>query len=73
MEFAEITLWLDTMAKGLDAPWFGLRLRRGNSLIGARRAVYREDEVTSKEWLRTPPTDVPLEDLTHRILSLIHI
>lgn len=67
VEFAEITLWLDTMAKGLDAPWFGLRLRRGNSLIGARRAVYREDEVTSKEWLRTPPTDVPLEDLTHRI------
>ncbi|MSS46577.1 class I SAM-dependent DNA methyltransferase [Cutibacterium sp. WCA-380-WT-3A] len=67
VEFAEITLWLDTMAKGLDAPWFGLRLRRGNSLIGARRAVYRKDEVTSKEWLRTPPTDVPLDDLNHRI------
>ena len=27
-------------SKGLSAPWFGLHLRRGNSLIGARRAVY---------------------------------
>ena len=41
VELAEISLWLDTMVAGLAAPWFGLRLRRGNSLIGARRAVYR--------------------------------
>ena len=40
VELAEISLWLDTMVSGLQAPWFGLRLRRGNSLIGARRAVY---------------------------------
>lgn len=54
MEFAEITLWLDTMASGLDAPWFGLHLRRGNSLIGARHAVYTRDQLTSKAWLTTP-------------------
>ena len=41
VELAEISLWLDTMVEGLQAPWFGLHLRRGNSLIGARRAVYR--------------------------------
>ncbi len=40
VELAEISLWLDTMVDGLKAPWFGLRLRRGNSLIGARRAIY---------------------------------
>ena len=54
VEFAEITLWLDTMASGLDAPWFGLHLRRGNSLIGARHAVYTRDQLTSKAWLTTP-------------------
>ena len=43
VELAEISLWLDTMHPGLRAPWFGLHLRRGNSLIGARReAVHRQ-------------------------------
>ncbi|QCV96222.1 class I SAM-dependent DNA methyltransferase [Acidipropionibacterium acidipropionici] len=63
VEFAEITLWLSSMAKGLQAPWFGLHLRRGNSLIGARRAVYRRDQIMSKSWLTTPPTDVALTDI----------
>ncbi|MEA3410389.1 MAG: hypothetical protein U9R74_02495, partial [Pseudomonadota bacterium] len=27
-------------------PWFGLRLRSGNSLIGARRAVWTEEQLT---------------------------
>lgn len=67
VEFAEITLWLDTMSRGLQAPWFGLRLRRGNSLIGARRAVYSPGDVTSKSWLKQPPSDVPLTDLAERI------
>ncbi|WP_208009828.1 Eco57I restriction-modification methylase domain-containing protein [Nesterenkonia sphaerica] len=40
VELAEVSLWLDTMNAGLQAPWFGLRLKRGNSLVGARRAVY---------------------------------
>jgi len=35
VELAEVSLWLDTMVEGLLAPWFGLRLRRGNSLGGA--------------------------------------
>ncbi|WP_425451448.1 class I SAM-dependent DNA methyltransferase [Acidipropionibacterium virtanenii] len=63
VEFAEITLWLSSMAKGLQAPWFGLHLRRGNSLIGARRAVYRRDQIMSKSWLTMPPTDVALTDI----------
>jgi hypothetical protein len=48
------------MVSGLQAPWFGLRLRRGNSLIGARRAVYTRAQVNDKSWLKETPTDVPL-------------
>ncbi|AZZ43417.1 restriction endonuclease [Acidipropionibacterium jensenii] len=67
VEFAEITLWLSSMAAGLQAPWFGLHLRRGNSLIGARRAVYRRSQIMDKSWLTTPPTDVPLADIAARV------
>ena len=63
VELAEISLWLDTMVDGLKAPWFGLRLRRGNSLIGARRAVYTQKQVIDKAWLNDTPTDVPVSTL----------
>ncbi|TNC16613.1 class I SAM-dependent DNA methyltransferase [Georgenia sp. 311] len=63
VELAEISLWLDTMVAGLDAPWFGLHLRRGNSLIGARRAVYRRGQVNDKTWLKAVPREVPLTSL----------
>lgn len=60
VELAEISLWLDTMVAGLQAPWFGLHLRRGNSLIGARRAVYAPALLAKKAWLTTAPKDVAL-------------
>ena len=60
VELAEISLWLDTMVAGLQAPWFGLHLRRGNSLIGARHAVYAPTLLAKKAWLTTAPNDVPL-------------
>ena len=60
VELAEISLWLDTMVAGLRAPWFGLHLRRGNSLIGARRAVYAPTQLARKAWLSTPPKDIEL-------------
>lgn len=60
VELAEISLWLDTMVAGLQAPWFGLHLRRGNSLIGARRAVYQPTHLAKKAWLKTVPADIPL-------------
>lgn len=63
VELAEISLWLDTMVEDLQAPWFGLHLRRGNSLIGARRAVYSRDTVNSKAWLKQPPKDIPVAEL----------
>ena len=60
IELAEISLWLGCMHPGLEAPWFGLRLRRGNSLIGARRAVYAPAAYAGRDWLTTVPTDQPL-------------
>lgn len=63
VELAEISLWLDTMAEDLQAPWFGLHLRRGNSLIGARRAVYSAAQVADKSWLGAVPRDIPLTEL----------
>ncbi|WP_067181595.1 hypothetical protein [Microtetraspora niveoalba] len=65
VELAEVSLWLNTMHPGMRAPWFGLHLRRGNSLIGARRAVYSGDDVAGieKAWLKAkgalPPTPLP--------------
>ncbi|MEU8649782.1 hypothetical protein [Streptomyces sp. NPDC048737] len=63
VELAEVSLWLNTMHPGMRAPWFGLHLRRGNSLIGARRAVYAADDVIGKEWLKAKgalaPTPLP--------------
>jgi hypothetical protein len=69
VELAEISLWLDTMVSGLQAPWFGLRLRRGNSLIGARRAVYSRAQVNDKSWLKATPTDVPMTGMVEEIAN----
>ncbi|MGW2603608.1 type II restriction endonuclease subunit M [Streptomyces mirabilis] len=60
VELAEVSLWLNSMHEGLKAPWFGLHLRRGNSLIGARRAVYAADALKKKAWLTMVPRDRPL-------------
>ncbi|MFT0614641.1 Eco57I restriction-modification methylase domain-containing protein [Rhodococcus qingshengii] len=64
VELAEVSLWLNVMHKGLQAPWFGLHLRRGNSLIGARRATYDFTSLgrAKRNWLTTPPTDRPLSE-----------
>ncbi|MFJ5960472.1 Eco57I restriction-modification methylase domain-containing protein [Pseudarthrobacter oxydans] len=63
VELAEVSLWLDTMVKDLQAPWFGLRLRRGNSLIGSRRATYSRQSVHDKTWLKSEPVEAPLMGL----------
>lgn len=63
VELAEISLWLDTMVEGLDAPWFGLHLRRGNSLIGARRAVFSRADAERRAHLAETPRDVPVAEL----------
>ena len=67
VELAEVSLWLNAMYPGLKAPWFGLQLRQGNSLIGCRRATWTADQLAKKPWKETsatkvvPPTDRPLD------------
>jgi type II restriction/modification system DNA methylase subunit YeeA len=48
VELAEVSLWLNVMHRGLQAPSFGLHLRRGNSLIGARRQVYSLEQLPTR-------------------------
>ncbi|MBT2376154.1 hypothetical protein J7E90_01940 [Streptomyces sp. ISL-111] len=66
VELAEVSLWLNSMHPGMRAPWFGLHLRRGNSLIGAGRKVYKADTLTGGGWLARkntlPPTDLPFRE-----------
>ncbi|WP_367140894.1 MULTISPECIES: hypothetical protein [Streptomyces] len=60
VELAEISLWLNTMHPGMRAPWFGLHLRRGNSLIGARRWVYEAARIKKERTIGAQtPTKLP--------------
>lgn len=63
IELAEISLWLSTMTGELKAPWFGLHLRHGNSLIGARRSTYSTGDLKKKAWLKLEPQHHPLTGL----------
>ena len=67
VELAEVSLWLDTMVEGLAAPWFGLRLRRGNSLVGARRALYSTSQLKKRAWLSAAPVAEPLSQVAAAI------
>lgn len=64
VELAEVSLWLNTIYEGGFVPWFGTQLVKGNSLIGARRQVYRIENTqsTSKglRWYEMEPDRVPL-------------
>ncbi|WP_406372737.1 class I SAM-dependent DNA methyltransferase [Streptomyces sp. NBC_01550] len=62
VELAEVSLWLNTMHPGMEAPWFGLHLRRGNSLIGGRREVYCAESLKKGGWLGTTPERSPLSE-----------
>ncbi|MFF2662067.1 Eco57I restriction-modification methylase domain-containing protein [Kitasatospora sp. NPDC058032] len=64
VELAEISLWLNTVHPGMKAPWYGLHLHRGNSLIGAARRAYSGQGLSAGGWLKTKdpqrPTAYPL-------------
>lgn len=72
VEFAEISLWLSTMGKGLSAPWFGLHLKRGNSLVGARRTVIPAASVKQAGWINATPIDKPLTELGEDLSGAVH-
>lgn len=62
VELAEVSLWLNTMHPGMEAPWFGLHLRRGNSLIGGRREIYAAERLKKGGWLGATPERFPLTE-----------
>ncbi|WP_159425858.1 Eco57I restriction-modification methylase domain-containing protein [Streptomyces noursei] len=59
VELAEISLWLNTMYPGMRAPWYGLHLHRGNSLIGAARKVYPGQSLDKGGWLKASDQQAP--------------
>ena len=61
VELGAISLWLNGLHKGEFSPWFGDQLHAGNSLIGARRAVYSTSQLKGKGadlWLKHPPKEI---------------
>jgi len=69
VELAEVSLWLNAIFKGSHVPWFGMQLRTGNSLVGARRDVFSaaqlspgrgEKSVPERDWRATVPRAVPM-------------
>lgn len=78
VELAEVSLWLNCMHRGLEAPDFSARLRRGNSLIGARRATYTADQVKGQPWKGgkknpiRPPKDQPFNKVGFGEVTGIH-
>ena len=55
VELAQVSLWLNVIYAEMPAPWFTPRLAHGNSLIGARRAVYTSAEISSGKFAQQPP------------------
>ena len=91
VELAEVSLWLNAIygepvqdeqgnplpLKPARVPWFGYQLFAGNSLIGARRQVYRASSLrkgAKPAWHEEPPrrvaTDAPLkaDEIWHFLL-----
>lgn len=63
VELAEVSLWLNTIYKGAYVPWFGLQLKNGNSLIGARRQTYSKTKLEKENkpaelWYNFAPNRV---------------
>ncbi|MEN9578919.1 MAG: hypothetical protein RJA70_1928 [Pseudomonadota bacterium] len=66
-ELGKISLWLNVLQPGVEAPYLDQRLAVGNSLIGARREVFAGHLLTAKgatsdSWLKAVPERVPLRD-----------
>ena len=63
VELAEISLWLNCIGKDGHVPWFGFQLQAGDSLVGARRQVYKVDDLREGKkraelWFNSAPRRV---------------
>jgi len=61
-ELAEVSLWLNCIHGDGHVPWFGYQIVRGNSLVGARRQVYRRSKIVRQKradlWFNFAPERV---------------
>mgnify|MGYP000011436804 CR=1 FL=1 len=63
-ELGKVSLWLNVVRPGTPAPFFDARIATGNSLVGARKAVYDVDLLrksskrTGPGWLDRAPDKV---------------
>ena len=61
-ELAEVSLWLNCIHRDGHVPWFGYQIVRGNSLVGARRQVYRRSKIVRQKradlWFNFAPDRV---------------
>ena len=60
VELAEVSMWLNIMHRGMQAPWFGLHLVRGNSLIGCGSAAVPGCRHRGQVWLKIGPSGPPV-------------
>jgi N-6 DNA Methylase len=62
VELGQISLWLNCLHEGGFAPWFDDQVHTGNSLVGARRAVFSTSSLaTHREadrWYNTKPREI---------------
>ena len=73
---AEVSLWLATMHQGQSAPWFGARLGAGNSLVGARLAVWdasdlQTDDAFAKSLSKVLKSHAGQSDLREAVDALV--
>ncbi|KQP00290.1 hypothetical protein [Methylobacterium sp. Leaf91] len=62
VELGQVSLWLNCLHAGGFAPWFEDQVHTGNSLVGARRAVFPAASLTRRKederWYRQRPREI---------------
>ncbi|MBB3020410.1 hypothetical protein FHR70_003491 [Microvirga lupini] len=62
VELGQVSLWLDCLHEGGFAPWFEDQVHAGNSLVGARRAVFPVSSLDARKeedrWHKRGPREI---------------
>lgn len=62
VELGQVSLWLNCLHAGGFAPWFEDQVHAGNSLVGARRAVFPGASLTARKeedrWYSRKPREI---------------
>ncbi|MGU3476567.1 hypothetical protein [Methylobacterium sp. D48H] len=62
VELGQVSLWLNCLHAGGFAPWFEDQVHAGNSLVGARRAVFPGSSLTARKeedrWYSRKPREI---------------